>query len=246
MASKIIVDQLQTTSLALNALMLPVANATANQYLQDNGSGVLSWSTVSASGFSSVIAYTTSGNWVKSARPAGITKVVIEVQGGGAGGSTDATYQYACGGSAGGYAMKSIDVSSVTQAVITVGLGGAGAVSYGVGVDGGDSSWLDTAHGGTSDIQGVKGVSVSGNYTTAAGGLGVNGDVNIQGGRGLHAYNDRGAGGSSRFGEGGGNGYFNRGGAEPASGYGSGGGGEVAGNPGTAGMPGLIIVWEYI
>ena len=46
MASKIIVDQLQTTSLALNALTLPASNATTGQYLQDNGSGTLSWSTV--------------------------------------------------------------------------------------------------------------------------------------------------------------------------------------------------------
>jgi hypothetical protein len=53
MASKIIVDQLQTTSLALNALTLPASNATANQYLQDNGSGVLSWSTVNSPAFAS-------------------------------------------------------------------------------------------------------------------------------------------------------------------------------------------------
>jgi hypothetical protein len=53
MASKIIVDQLQTTSLALNALTLPASNATANQYLQDNGSGVLSWSTVNSPAFTS-------------------------------------------------------------------------------------------------------------------------------------------------------------------------------------------------
>lgn len=53
MASKIIVDQLQTTSLALNALTLPASNATANQYLQDNGSGVLSWATINTPAFTS-------------------------------------------------------------------------------------------------------------------------------------------------------------------------------------------------
>jgi len=53
MASKIIVDQLQTTSLALNPLTLPASNATANQYLQDNGSGVLNWSTVNSPAFTS-------------------------------------------------------------------------------------------------------------------------------------------------------------------------------------------------
>ena len=53
MASKIIVDQLEKTGGTLAALTLPVANATANQYLQDNGSGVLSWSTVNSPAFTS-------------------------------------------------------------------------------------------------------------------------------------------------------------------------------------------------
>jgi hypothetical protein len=44
MASKIIVDQLQKSG--FTALTLPSANATTGQYLQDNGSGTLSWSTV--------------------------------------------------------------------------------------------------------------------------------------------------------------------------------------------------------
>jgi hypothetical protein len=53
MASKIIVDQLEKTGGALTALTLPASNATANQYLQDNGSGVLSWSTVNSPAFTS-------------------------------------------------------------------------------------------------------------------------------------------------------------------------------------------------
>ena len=44
MASKIIVDQLEKTGGALTALTLPSANATANQVLQNDGSGNLSWS----------------------------------------------------------------------------------------------------------------------------------------------------------------------------------------------------------
>tara|TARA_R110000824_G_scaffold14323_3_gene61023 strand:+ start:186 stop:1079 length:894 start_codon:yes stop_codon:yes gene_type:complete len=48
MVAKLVLDQLEKTGGALTALTLPVANATASQYLQNNGSGVMSWSTVTA------------------------------------------------------------------------------------------------------------------------------------------------------------------------------------------------------
>ena len=50
MASKIIVDQLEKTGGALTALTLPVANATANQYIKNDGAGALSWATLPSSG----------------------------------------------------------------------------------------------------------------------------------------------------------------------------------------------------
>ena len=49
MASKIIVDQLEKTGGTLNALTLPLANATANQYIKNDGAGALSWATLPAS-----------------------------------------------------------------------------------------------------------------------------------------------------------------------------------------------------
>jgi hypothetical protein len=48
MVAKLVLDQLEKTGGALTALTLPVANATASQYLQNNGSGALNWSTVDA------------------------------------------------------------------------------------------------------------------------------------------------------------------------------------------------------
>jgi len=48
MVAKLVLDQLEKTGGALTALTLPVANATASQYLQNNGSGALSWATVTA------------------------------------------------------------------------------------------------------------------------------------------------------------------------------------------------------
>jgi hypothetical protein len=50
MASKIIVDQLEKTGGALAALTLPVANATANQYIKNDGAGALSWASLPESG----------------------------------------------------------------------------------------------------------------------------------------------------------------------------------------------------
>jgi hypothetical protein len=54
MVAKLVLDQLEKTGGSLNALTLPASNATANQYLQDNGSGVLSWSTVTAGGVTNI------------------------------------------------------------------------------------------------------------------------------------------------------------------------------------------------
>jgi hypothetical protein len=48
MASKIIVDQLEKSG--YTALTLPSANATANQYIKNDGAGALSWATLPSSG----------------------------------------------------------------------------------------------------------------------------------------------------------------------------------------------------
>ena len=48
MASKIIVDQLEKSG--LTALTLPTGNATANQYIKNDGAGALSWATLPGSG----------------------------------------------------------------------------------------------------------------------------------------------------------------------------------------------------
>ena len=80
------------------------------------------------SGLASVQTFTSSGTWT---RPTGITKVIMEIQGaGGSGGGSGANYYGS--GSAGGYAKKLLDVSSISTSTITVGSGGAG-VSAGTG-----------------------------------------------------------------------------------------------------------------
>ena len=54
MVAKLVLDQLEKTGGALTALTLPVANATTDQYLQNNGSGVLNWATVTAGGVTNI------------------------------------------------------------------------------------------------------------------------------------------------------------------------------------------------
>jgi len=253
MASKLLVDEISPQSHATDVTLTTGKNITgantqfkitggsSGNVLTTDGAGVLTWGALAA-GFNSVIVYTGAGNWVKSARPAGITKVIVEVQGAGGGGSSQTGNQY-CGGSAGGYAKKFIDVSSVTQAVISVGLGGAGAaINAGIGTDGGDSRWLDTAFGGSSDVKGVKGVSVLGAYNIAAGGIGSGGDINIQGGNG-GPYSAK-TGGASQFGIGGWNGWTGENAPGVGGGYGSGGGGGYNIAAG-AGAPGIVVVWEF-
>ena len=115
--------------------------------------GDMAWTAVSdVSGLSSVQVFTASGTWTK---PAGITKVMVEVQGAGGSGSATGT-NYSSGG-AGAYVKKILDVSSVTSSTITVGSGGAAiAANGGAGNAGGASSWNDgvnttlTAGGGTA------------------------------------------------------------------------------------------------
>ena len=190
---------------------------------------------VASTGFTSVQTFTASGTWT---RPTDITKVIVEVQGGGAGGGQATGASYYQGGSAGGYAKKFIDVSSISTSPIVIGVGGAGSTVNGTaGADGGDSSWTD----GTNTVTGVKGVGQYGHYATALGGLATGGDINIQGGAGRGSST---SGGHSMLGVGGFNGWTGENAVQPGTGYGSGGGGAYGVN-GAAGAGGIVIVWEF-
>ena len=197
------------------------------------------------SGLTSVQTFTSSGICT---RPTGITKVIVEVQGGGSSGAGATSGTNGCnGGGGGGYAKKFIDVSSVTGSVITVGAGGAAQTVTGDGNVGGDSSWVDTGYGGSLTLTGGGGASP--NQTAysqnGAGGTGTNGDINIQGGDGGPGNGGYlGLGGSSVFGSGGSQGFSAQGASGSARGYGAGGGGGNGVTSG-AGTGGIVIVWEY-
>ena len=192
---------------------------------------------VPSTGFTSVQVFTAASTWT---RPTDITKVIIEVQGGGAGGARDATGAEQIGGSAGGYARKFLDVSSISTSTITIGAAGAGSTSNNTaGADGGDSSWAD----GTNTISGLKGVGGNTANTRTIGGLGSGGDINIQGGSGGPRIDT--TAGSSQFGNGGIN-FSVVPDQNNATGYGAGGGAmEYSGGNGGSGTAGIVVVWEY-
>lgn len=232
----------------------------SGQVLSATTAGVASWATAAdVSGLASVQTFTSSGTWTK---PTGVTKVIMEVQGAGGGGSYRQTAHvaYLSGAGGGGYAKKFLDVSSISTSTITVGSGGAtvnGGSSAQEGNDGGNSSWAD----GTNTITGNGGANGGYDATTrwgVIGGTASGGDINIPGGVGT-ARNSIGtvSGGDSVLGHGGvivcetdtGSAtYSNSHAAKDGTGYGGGGSAGWEGNSGVssgAGADGIVIVWEY-
>ncbi|MDO8662678.1 MAG: hypothetical protein Q7K98_05610 [Candidatus Omnitrophota bacterium] len=140
------------------------------QFLQTQGVGSSpQWV---APAFSNMQVFTSSGTWIK---PAGITKVLVKVIGGGGGSSGNYSGQYsASGGGSGGYAEKICTVTG--NVTVTVGVGGTGSTNASIipGGNGGDSSFgtFCTAGGG------------QGGQMTAApgtGGTATEGDLNATG-----------------------------------------------------------------
>jgi hypothetical protein len=115
-------------------------------------------------GLTSVQTLTATGTYT---RPAGITKVLFFITGGGAGGaSSDAS------GQSGATAIKFLDVTSIATSTIVIGAGGAGdGFTQSLG---GNSSWSD----GTNTVTGEGGKG-NASSTNSSGG-----DLNISGGDG--------------------------------------------------------------
>ena len=218
--------------------------------------GVIADGAVPTTGIVGVSTFTSSGTWTKATRESalGVTikRVIVEVQGAGASGSTSLNSGDVAGGGGGGYAKKLIDVSSISSATITVGTGGAGVVGNAIrnGNAGGNSSWSD----GTNTVTGNGGVAPDNtNDQHTAGGTATGGDINISGGNGgaRNVSNATGIGykgGESFLGFGGLGAYYGVGpGPDDGIGYGSGGGGWFYSGGSTlsgAGADGLVIVTE--
>ena len=194
------------------------------------------------SGLTSVQTFTSSGTWT---RPSGITKVMVEVQGAGGGGSKGANGDYNQPGAGGGYAKKLLDVSSISTSTITVGTGGAGVAhgTTGNGGAGGLSKWAD----GTNTITGNGGAGgdASAVHVASVGGTGTGGDVNISGQTARNVVN---AGGNSILGYGGQvpNSTDTPSSAKNGQGYGGGGAAWSGYSVDCgSGANGIVIVMEY-
>ncbi len=177
--------------------------------------------------------FTSSGTWN---RPSGITKVVVFVTGGGAGGKS-ITGNFG-GGGGGGTAIKILDVSSISSSTITIGTGGAATVS------GGNSSWAD----GTNTVTGNGGSPpASPQPNGGAGGSATGGDINLFGGNGAY-YSTGLGGGSSYWGTYGHSNGYNGSvyiiGTAPNI-PGNGGMGWYSGLTPTSGSDGFVYVMEY-
>jgi len=195
------------------------------------------------SGLASVQTFTSSGTWT---RPTDITKVIMEVQGGGGGGGKGASGDYNMCGASGGYCKKFLDVSSISTSTITVGSGGT-SVAYDAsanGGDGGSSSWADGTN--TVTAGGGDGGDNSAAYVISVGGTATGGDINVPG-QSVQAAATT-PPGASMYGQPGCWVYStSAAGTENATGYGAGGttwSGYASHGTGT-GSPGIVIVWEY-
>ena len=218
---------------------MPASDGASGTYLKTDGSGNLSFGAIATAGFHKVTVFTSSSSAGGYSPDTGVTKLIVEVQGGGgnAGNNDGSGYEGGSGGG-GGYAMKYLSgMSSSDTMTITVG-GITGTSSF--ARVGGTAFTTITCAGGTTGAN-----ASGGGGTGGTGGAASDGDLNINGGSGRFGGGSD-AGGSSVLGIGG---IRHNGAAStPTAAAGYGGGGGVAGGlsqAGGAGSAGVVIVWEY-
>lgn len=194
----------------------------------------------------SIQVFTSSGTWTNTGFK--FVKATVIAGGGGGGGSHNSNDRVGGGGGGGGCAIKIVDVSALSTVAVTVGAAGTAGTSTGDGGDGGSSSFGAhcSATGGTGGLDGDS----ANNGSSAAGGTGTGGDINLTGGAGsfvggASAGVARGIGGDAPlgYGFGGPSGTNLDGGA--GQGFGAGGGAghrSTTSRTGGAGTAGIVIV----
>ena len=159
---------------------LPAADGTNGQVLQTNGSGALSFATISAG--PNVQTFTSSGTWTK---PSSGSIALIRAWGAGGSGSKDSTQ--GGGGGGGAYVERWIPLASLgATETVTIGSGGASRTANNTGANGGNTTFgsLLTAYGGGGGGQYYNDGSDTwapgggGGSLFSAGGVGGNGNDN--------------------------------------------------------------------
>jgi len=237
-------------SAASYTLTLPTTDGNASEFMQTNGSGVLTWASAAA-GFHNVNFVTATDTSVDLT--SGTTLIVVEVQGaGGCAAGSNAPGAYGGCGAAGGYSMQQLTVVDTDTWNITIGAGGTEA---------------GTRAGGDAVFAQASGSSLGSTITGGGGGAGNNppggsgthqnggtggtvtnanaGAFNMVGGDGASGGLDK-QGANSKWGQGGIRQVAGTGAGGNASGYGAGGGdANGASQNGGDGSDALVVIWEY-
>lgn len=213
----------------------PSSTGANGKALYTDGSNLL----FSVSGPSNIVTFTTNGTYNK---PANVSKIFVQVVGGGGAG-----VGYGESGGAGGYAEKLIDATGITSVQVTVGQGSTQYRTYSAQAGAGASS----SFGSYLTATGGNGGSQSHYHCGGIGGVGSGGDFNMYGGGGSgHQYYGTGNGGQSYFGGGGPSGHPNGGYfAYNYRDYSAPGAGGACGyhyySHGATGSNGIVVVYEY-
>jgi hypothetical protein len=115
---------------------LPSQTGNAGEYLTTDGT-VASWASI-VSGINAADVFASSGNWTC---PAGVTKVLVSVVGGGGGGRGGTFNVLGVTGGYGGYGSGVLTVTPGTVYTVTVGSGGTGGARATDGTAGGTSTF---------------------------------------------------------------------------------------------------------
>lgn len=188
-------------------------------------------------GIHSCNVFTSNGTWN---RPSGVSRIRVQVVGGGAGGTGHGE-----SGGAGGFSEEIINVSSISSVAITIGGGGGGVNYHNQAGNGGTTSF-----GPYLSASGGEGARRVGGHSGGRPGVGSGGNFNQYGGGGNgHNHLGGGLGGESFFGgaclavhqSGVGNVSSYEGRAAPGAG---GTGAPRARRRGGNGKHGMVVVWN--
>lgn len=210
--------------------------------------------------------YTSNDTWTKPAAFKANSSVVVYVTGGGGGGGganqSGSGVAVGSAGGGGGTSIKHI-LNASLGATETVTVGAAGTAGVGStttnGGAGGSSSFgaHATATGGSggTTAPGRTANDSRGQSSPIAGGIGASGDINLEGGYGTVGVNFGtatnglgGVGGSTFWGQGGGNVIENNNGTNtnvPGTGGGCGVSATTTDYDGAAGRAGIVVVYEF-
>lgn len=185
-----------------------------------------------------VVGFTSSGTFTV---PTNVTRIKVEIWGGGGGGGNGSSSYPGGGGGAGGYIFNVFNVTPGTSYTVTIGSGGNAGAS---GTSSSFGALMSAAGGHAGSAGGSGGSGAGGSGGTTSGGVGP---LVGSAGDGGSTFTGAGGNGASAAGDLGGSGGWGDAGSPPgnnSNGNGAGGGGGAAGGGGGGtGGGGLVVVY---